>query len=145
MKRKHVSLKTKLAAALCQMRHKVDGKWELILTHAEAAALSEDQVLSLFAWDHDPIPHAEGGLDVHWNLEPKLIAQHRTKTYTIDVPGIAKRVRISAAHKLFTGMISLPRDQREKKPKSRMPSRPFAKARRNQKDTSKWQKRKMRP
>lgn len=144
MKRKHISLKTKLAAALCQMRHEVDGKWELILTHAEAAALGEDQVLSLFAWDHDPIPHAEGGLDVHWNLEPKLIAQHRTKTRTIDVPGIAKRKSVSKAHEAFKERILRPRDQREK-PKSRMPSRPFPKARRNQKDTSKWQKRKMRP
>ena len=60
-KRAHISFKTKLVAALCQMRHEVDGKLELILSHDDAKALSEDQVLSLFHWDHTVIPHAEVG------------------------------------------------------------------------------------
>lgn len=124
MKRKHLSLKTKLAAALCQMRYEVDGKWELILTHAEAAALSEDQILSLFQWHHGVIPHAEGGTDTHWNLEPMLIVQHRTVTKKVDVPGIGKRKRITKAHEEFRSRILTPRDQRPAR-QSRWGSRPF--------------------
>ena len=90
-KRGHISLKTKLVAALSA----------LFLTHDEARALSEDQVLSLVVWDHYPIPHAEGGEDTHYNLTPLLIASHREKTAKIDVPGIAKRKRISKAHEEF--------------------------------------------
>lgn len=130
MKRAHISFKTKLCAALCQMRHEVNGKLELILTNAEAQALSEDQILSLFQWEHGVIPHAEGGPDSHWNLEPMLIASHREKTRTIDVPGIAKRKRVSKAQEEFRRTILTPRDQRPAK-KSRWGSRPFPKRRKS--------------
>jgi hypothetical protein len=116
MKRKHIGYKTKLAAAVCQ----------LFLTHDEAAALSEDQVLSLVHWDHDPIPHAEGGEDRHYNLRASLILTHREKTTKVDVPGIAKRKRVSAAHLEFQRLILTPRDQRPPK-QSRWGSRPFPK------------------
>lgn len=129
-KRGHVSLKTKLAAALCQMMHEVDGKLEPIFTHAEARELSEDQILSLFQWDHSVTPHAEGGEDVHWNLEPKLIVPHRIKTKTIDVPGIAKRKRVAKKEAEFRERILTPRDQRPPK-KSRWGSRPFPKRKKN--------------
>lgn len=124
--RGYISFKTKLVAALCQMRHEVDGKWELILTHDEAKALSEDQILSLFHFDHSVIPHAEDGPDVHWNLAPGLIVPHRKKTATIDVPGIAKRRRINKAHLEFQRLMLTPRDQRPPK-QSRWGSRPFPK------------------
>lgn len=125
-KRGHITFKTKLVAALCQMRHEVDGKLELILNHDEAKALSEDQILSLFAFDHDPIPHAEGGEDVHYNLRPELIVPHRRKTATIDVPGIAKRKRVAKGHIEHTRTMLTPRDQRPPK-QSRWGSRPFPK------------------
>ncbi len=123
-KRGHISLKTKLVAALCQMMHEVDGKLELILTHDEAKALSEDQILSLFNFDHDPIPHAEGGEDAHYNLTPKLIPGHRKKTATVDVPGIAKRKRVAKAEAEFRARMLKPRAERPPK-QSRWGSRPF--------------------
>lgn len=129
-RRGYVSLKTKLAAALCQMMHEVDGKLELIITHAEARELSEDQILSLFQWDHSVTPHAEDGEDCHWNLEPKLIVPHRIKTKTVDVPGIAKRKRVAKAEAEFRARLLTPRDQRPPK-KSRWGSRPFPKRKKN--------------
>lgn len=125
-KRGYISFKTKLVAALCQMRHEVDGKWELILTNADAQALSEDQILSLFHWDHGVIPHAEGGPDVHWNLAPELIVPHRKKTAEVDVPGIAKRKVVRRKFEEFTRTMATPRDQRPPK-QSRWGSRPFQK------------------
>jgi len=122
--RAHISFKTKLVAALCQMRHEVDGKWELILTHAEAKALSEDQILSLWHWEHGVVPHAEGGEDSHYNIEPMLIAPHRKKTAEVDVPGIAKRNRVAKAHAEHTRTMATPRDERPPK-QSRWASRPF--------------------
>lgn len=122
--RKYVSFKTKLVAALCQMRHEVDGKFELILTNAEAQALSEDQILSLFQWEHGVTPHAEDGPDVHWNLEPLLIAPHKKKTAEVDVPGIAKRKRVATGHIEHTRTMNTPRDERPPK-QSRWGSRPF--------------------
>lgn len=130
MKRGHISYKTKLVAALCQMMHEVDGKFELIFTHEEAKALSEDQILSLFDWDHDPVPHAEGGEDVHYNLNPKLKVPHRVKTRTIDVPRIARNKRVSKEHEAFRQRMLTPRDQREPK-KSKWQSRPFPKRRKS--------------
>lgn len=124
--RKYIGFKTKLVAALCQMRHEIDGKWELILTHTDAKALSEDQILSIFHWDHAPIPHAEGGEDAHYNLAPVLIPGHKKKTATIDVPGIAKRKRVAKEHQAFVARLLTPRDQRPPK-KSKWASRPFPK------------------
>lgn len=124
--RAHVSFKTKLVAALCQMRHEVDGRLELILTHDQAKALSEDQILSLFQWQHGVIPHAEDGPDTHWNLEPMLIAPHRKMTATIDVPGIAKRKRVAKGFVKWKETMAIPRDERPPK-QSRWRSRPFPK------------------
>lgn len=114
VKRAHISLKTKLAAALSA----------LFLTHDEAKALSEDQVLSLVVWDHDPIPHAHGGPDTHYNLVPRLIVDHRQKTAKTDVPMIAKVKRVSRDHEAFRERLLTPRDQREVKV-SRWGKRPF--------------------
>lgn len=117
-KRAHINLKTKLAAAISTM----------FLSHDEAKALSEDQVLSLVTWDHDPIPHAHDGPDTHYNLVPRLIPGHREKTAKVDVPQIAKTRRITKAHEDFQRRILTPRDERPSKP-SRWASRPFPKRR----------------
>lgn len=116
--RAHVGLKTKLAAAIATM----------FLTHDEAKALSEDQVLSLVAWDHDPIPHAHGGEDAHHNLVPRMIPNHRQKTAKVDVPMIAKTKRLTKEHEEFQRRILTPRDERPVQ-KSRWASRPFPKRR----------------
>jgi hypothetical protein len=114
--RKHISLKTKLAAAICQ----------LFLTHDEAVSLSEDQVLSLVNWDHYPVPHAHGGPDTHYNLMAALIPAHREKTAKVDVPQIAKTRRVSREHEEFRKRLMTPRDDRPKR-ESRLRSRPFPK------------------
>lgn len=113
MSRKHISLKTKLAAAICQ----------LFLTHEEAEALSEDQVLLLVHWDHYPVPHAEGGPDTHFNLVAALVPGHKEKTAKIDIPGIAKRKRITKAHQEFCQRLLTPRAERPRT--SRWGKRPF--------------------
>lgn len=109
-KRAHIGLKTKLAAAI----------GALYFTYEERTALSEDQILSLVAWDHDPIPHAHDGPDTHDNLTPRLIAEHRVKTATIDVPAIAKTSRISKAETEFRARLLAPRSERQEK-KSNFP------------------------
>ena len=128
MTRKKINFKTKLCATLCQMRHEVDGKWELIIPHDDAVKMSEDQILSLFQFDHYPIPHAEDGPDEHWNLDPVLIAPHKAKTAKVDTPGIAKRKRVSEKEEEFRRKMLTPRDERPDK-KSRWGSRPFPKKR----------------
>ena len=109
-KREYISLKTKLAAAI----------GALFLTYEERTKLSEDQVLSLCVWDHDPIPHAHGGPDSHDNLTPRLIAEHRVKTATADTPAIAKARRIGKAETEFRARLLAPRSERPTK-KSNFP------------------------
>ena len=93
--RRHISLRTKLASALCQMmRPDENGKLVRVIDHETAKALTEDQVLSIFAYDHDPIPKHRDGPDTHWNLVPRPIPEHREKTAKVDVPGAAKDKRI---------------------------------------------------
>lgn len=98
MSRAHISLKTKLASALCQMlRFDEDTRTFVpIIPYEDAKLLSDDQVLSLFQWDHWPIRKEAGGSDEHHNLRPMLIADHRKKTSEIDQPQIAKTKRIQA-------------------------------------------------
>jgi hypothetical protein len=96
MRRKHISFKTKLAAALCNMhRLNDDGVWEKIIPYTKAKRLTEDQVIKLFEWDHYPILKAHGGVDAHYNLEPIPKEVHREKTSTIDIPQIAKTKRLA--------------------------------------------------
>lgn len=131
-KRAHINLKTKLVAALCALVHEEDGRLVPIIPHEHAKAMSEDQILSLFAWDHYPIPHAEDGPDEHWNIVPSLIPGHRIKTATIDTPGIAKRKRVARAHAEFVsrvlGPVKKPAEKRSQFARGRkIPSRPFKK------------------
>lgn len=85
MKRKHISMKVKLAAALLRT-----GRIE----YERSKRMTANQIIALFHWDHYPIPHAEGGPDEPWNLCPMLISEHREKTRKTDVPTIAKGKRI---------------------------------------------------
>ena len=98
MKRKQPSLTVKLAAALCTLRRVENGKLVPIITHAEAKKLTAKQVVSKFHFDHG-LAHALGGRAEHWNLTPRLIAEHMTKTATVDIPQISKAKRIAKKHR----------------------------------------------
>lgn len=101
-KRGHISLKTKLAAALLTMRRPNEqGELEPIIDHESAKRMTVDQILSIFHWDHYPIRKEQGGPDEHWNLEPKPILEHRHKTAKKDQPEIAKSKRLAPAHEEF--------------------------------------------
>lgn len=136
--RKQPNLTVRLAAALCALTGK-DG--QRLISHKHAKLMSPEQVISLFHFNHYPIPHAEDGPAVHWNLDPELIALHRAVTATIDVPGIAKRKRVRAAEgehqarmavKTF-GADHIPDVSNMVEPRRRgrkIPSRPFPKGHR---------------
>lgn len=115
--RKAISWQTKCAAALLALR---DDMGDPVIDYTHAKYMSTEQITSLFHFDHDPIPHADGGPDEAWNLTPLLRSEHKVKTAKVDVPTIAKNKRIRkkfAAHQetLVTRV----------KPKSRWPSRPL--------------------
>ncbi|MDC7784827.1 hypothetical protein PQJ75_00980 [Rhodoplanes sp. TEM] len=124
--RKHISLKTKLAAALLTLR-RVDENGVLvpIIPHEHAKLMSAEQIISLFQWDHYPIPHALGGPDEPWNLQPELIRPHRVKTATQDVPTIAKTKRLSAEQEEFRRRVLERPCGQPRERKGRWPSRPF--------------------
>lgn len=90
--RDHISLKTTLAAAICQL---------LGIPHEHAKLMTADQVISLIARDHYPIRRDDGlklgmtveEVDHHSNIFIRSIMAHRTKTADIDQPAIAKTKR----------------------------------------------------
>jgi hypothetical protein len=114
--RKHVGLKTKLAAALRELA-------EIPMDHARE--MTADQVLSLFQFNHILL-HAdnkqESWVDEHWNIEPLLIKAHRERTAKIDVPQVAKTKRISKEHQDFVQRLLAPRDERQPR-RSKWPKR----------------------
>ncbi len=130
MTRKHVSLRTKLAAALLTMRRcektLAGERWVLIISHEEAKTLTDDQIIARFDFHHYPIPHAHGGPDEPWNLAPVLRDEHREITAKVDVPQIAKTKRLTKAHEDFRRTMLTPRAERPEK-KSKWASRPFPK------------------
>lgn len=85
MKRRYISIKTKLASTLLAMGH---------VPYDEAKQMTEDQIISLFHFDHNVL-HRDGGADVYWNLTPMLISAHRIKTGS-DIKALAKTRRIRA-------------------------------------------------
>jgi hypothetical protein len=126
MSRKPISLKTKLASALLTMlRPDETGKLVPIIPHEHAKQMSDEQIISLFQFDHYPIPHAHGGPDESWNLEPRLIAEHRIKTATKDVPIIAKTKRIQDRERGIRKASTLRSAGFRKAPAQRSASRPL--------------------
>lgn len=100
--RKKIPDRTKLAAALCQMlRPNEAGELVPIIDYESAKQMTEAQVLSLFNFDHYPTPVNQGGKDVHHNLVPRPILEHRIKTATIDIPAAAKSKRLSEEQEAF--------------------------------------------
>jgi hypothetical protein len=84
-RRKHISWKTKYAAALLKLGD---------VPYSDAVKMTEDQLISLYQVDHN-IYHSYHDDDVFWNLEPMLIAAHRAKTKR-DLKIMAKGRRIRA-------------------------------------------------
>ncbi len=109
-------LRDKLAAALAIIAG---------VPYEHRKLMTADQIISLFQFDHDPIPHAApfNGPAVHWNCTPRLIngeslagIGHREKTKT-DVSEIYKTRRISAAHEEFRQRLLAKGGQAEAPPK----------------------------
>lgn len=123
-RRAHIGLKTKLCSALCQLVRydDVNACFVKIIPHDRAKAMTEDEILAVFEWQHYPIPKAHDGPDSHWNIEPMVKAEHREVTAKTDIPRIAKSKRIVRANDAFSIRL-LAKDRGEPKPKSKWPSR----------------------
>jgi hypothetical protein len=118
-KRKHIPLKTKLAAALACMLP--DG----IETIARHGNWTENDILAMFEWDHIVL-HSWGGGDEWFNLHPMMKAEHRAKS-RLDTKRAAKVKRIRQAPQAVAGM---PKPARARvdasKPVKRTTDRPMA-------------------
>jgi hypothetical protein len=125
--RKKIPDRTKLAAALLTIvRPNEHGELVPVIDYASARLMTEDQILSIFQWDHYPTPVNQGGKDVHHNLVPRPILEHRTKSARIDKPAFNKSLRLSEAQeetrrkmlaKAGQGWTAPPTDPPKKKPK----------------------------
>lgn len=124
--RGHISMTTKCASALLQLRDPATG--ELLIPYEHAKLMTSDQIISLFQFDHG-ILHAFDPIDEAWNLTPRLIVAHREKSKR-DKAITAKAARIdkmNAAHAVAmaepapTDPVPVPARR------SRIPSRPFPK------------------
>lgn len=121
MKRAHISLKTKLASALLALGH---------VPYDDAKALTADQLISLYHWDHG-ILHGIEINDEYWNLTPILIQTHREKSKR-DTAIVAKSKRIRRLEAMHRERISLAAINTELNAlkwdpplKRKIPSRPF--------------------
>jgi hypothetical protein len=100
--RAKIPLKTKLAAALCNMlRPDESGNLVPVIDYESAKNMTEDQVLSIFHFDHYPTAKHQGGEDAHHNLVPRPILEHREKTAKVDIPAAAKSDRLSEVQQEF--------------------------------------------
>lgn len=117
-KRDYIPLKTQLAAALCQV---FNIPWDA------QKAMSEDKIIALGNLHHHPYPKAQGGPDVHWNLEWMLEPDHKIETAKKTIPTIAKTKRITKANEEFRRRIlakTAGEDPPPAKFKRKWPSRP---------------------
>jgi hypothetical protein len=109
MKRRHIPLATKLAAALLALGH---------IPYEEAKKLSAKEIIARYQFDHWPILHAIDPVDEPWNLRPLLIAEHWEKTRK-DVGVVAKVKRLArwrengARLTLYRVVPSAPRQKRK--------------------------------
>lgn len=125
--RGYISLKTKLAAAICVI---------LEIPHEHQLLMHEDQVLSLVHWDHYPIRKADGGPDEFHNICARTIRRHQKKTAEIDIPQMAKSRRCreeAQRHRnaMLTKLLGTIAASGRPRPKRKIPSRPFSKGKRS--------------
>ena len=109
------------AAALLALK---DDAGEPLIPWEHAKAMTSDQIISLFHFDHYPIRAEAGGPALPWNLVPRLIRAHRRKTAKVDIPEIAKIRHVIAAEAEFRARL-LAKDRGEPRPPSRWPKRSF--------------------
>lgn len=134
-KRAHIPLKTKLAAALCQMLREEGGKLVPVIPYDRAKTMSADQIVAEFDFDHYPIMKANGGPDEPWNLVPRPREDHRRKTSGGATKARAKGdvTEISRAKRLQNDQAEFRRRILEKAPgekpkrESKWPKRGFGK------------------
>jgi hypothetical protein len=101
MARKSPSMAEKLASALLELQRLRGDP----IDRDHAKLMTAAQICSLFHFDH-AAGYACDGADNHpTGLTPLLIAEHRKKTATRDVPAIAKGNRLSAAHAEFRARV----------------------------------------
>jgi len=125
-RRDYIPLVEKLAAAIGVL---------FSFSYDDRRSKSAEEILARVSWDHDPIPKAHGGPDKHYNLVPRLRADHVRKTATRDVPMIAKVRRVARRHNEHlarmaaksgdaSGTVEMRATMRAKR---KIPSRPFPK------------------
>jgi hypothetical protein len=138
--RKQPTLTIKLAATLLMLK---DAGGEPLISHEHAKLMSAEQINSLFQFDHWPIRHEAGGPTEPWNLTPRMIPEHRTKTAKIDIPEAAKIKRIGPAEEAFRARMLAKSDPSVEtaQPKRRQ-SRPFPKQSRPMRGRNDFQRRK---
>ncbi len=92
-KRAYIPLTERLAAALACLLT-IDQRDDLRRRKVPAK-----MVLQFFEWDHLHL-HAQGGSDAWHNLDPRQVAQHRTKSRR-DTSIVAKSKRLAKEHEEF--------------------------------------------
>ncbi len=136
MSRPYIPLKTKLAAALRTMLVEENGQLVPMIDYETAKQMTEDQILSLFHFDHDPTPVAFGGTGEHHNLVPRPIQPHRIKTAKQDIPRIRKAGRLSERQQEFRRrMLAKAGQEGDAPPRASSRARPIDGSRR-----SRWKK-----
>ncbi len=92
----------KLAAVLLTiMVEDESGRLVPAIDRDRAKTMTAREIISVFDFDHYPIPKALDGSNHPTNLVARVRAEHRGKTAKIDVPMIAKVKRVSAKHEEF--------------------------------------------
>lgn len=140
--RKNPTLTIKLAATLLML---TDADGAPLIPHEHAKLMSAEQIISLFQFDHYPIRHEAGGPAEPWNLTPRLIALHRVKTATVDIPEVAKIKRVVPAEQEFRARLLAKTDPDQvapAKPKSSIRSPRFSKQRRPMRSRNTFERRK---
>lgn len=122
-KRGHIPMKTKLASALLTIRVEENGKLVPFIDHETAKKLTADQIISLFQFDHWPIPVWIEEINEPWNLIPRPIMEHRAKTAKYDTPNSAKADRVTAEQEEFRRKMLAKVGLAEPPPKDERPKR----------------------
>lgn len=97
VKRKPITMKQKLASALLEVQ-RLRGE---PIPREHARQMHEEQIISLFQFDHDAGFACHGASNHPVMITPKLRLEHKEKTAKIDQPAIAKCARISPEHEAF--------------------------------------------
>ena len=116
-KRKYIPLQTRLAAALLQLPGAPSTE--------EAKGMTDRQIISRFDLNHDT-EHALGGKDRPYNLTWMIKAAHAVHTAKVSIPRVAKVDRNEEKHAEFRRTILRKKPGAKRKPRSKIPSRPFA-------------------